>query len=105
MTEIEKLQIYRKSKEGKGYKKIAAELNIPVSSVTAYLQRHKEEPILHCECCGKEFKLARLHRKIATYRCTIYVHIKKKQSKPFVKSGVRGINTRCWCSLLALAKQ
>ena len=55
MTDIEKLQIYRKNKEGKGYKKIAAELNIPVSRVTAYLQRHKEEPILHCECCGKEF--------------------------------------------------
>ena len=40
MTETEKLKISKLRRDGLGYKKIAAVLDLPVNSVKTYLRRH-----------------------------------------------------------------
>lgn len=58
MTETEKLKISKLRRDGLGYKKIAAVLDLPVNSVKTYLRRHpaNEDATAipdFCEMCGK----------------------------------------------------
>lgn len=67
MTETEKLKISKLRRDGLGYKKIAAVLDLPVNSVKTYLRRHPANedataiPDI-CERCGKPIVQAP-HRK------------------------------------------
>lgn len=61
MTNIEKSKIQLLQKKGYGYKRIAAEIGLPVNSVKTYCRRHPVEiatdPALSgCEHCGKEIQ-------------------------------------------------
>lgn len=58
MTETEKLKISKLRRDGLGYKKIAAALDLPVNSVKTYLRRHPTDENAaaisdFCEMCGK----------------------------------------------------
>ena len=67
MTETEKLKISKLRRDGLGYKKIAAVLDLPVNSVKTYLRRHPADEDAaaipdFCERCGKPIIQAP-HRK------------------------------------------
>lgn len=46
MTNEEIRKIYELKNQGYGYKKIANELNLAVSTIKSYLLRHKDEPAM-----------------------------------------------------------
>jgi|LSQX01.3.fsa_nt_gb endogenous inhibitor of DNA gyrase (YacG/DUF329 family) len=50
MTDLQKQKIYELRKFGRGYKTIAKELNIPLSTVKSFLHRHPGYGV--CKYCG-----------------------------------------------------
>ena len=56
MTNEQTIMISRLMREGKGYRRIAAELDLPVNSVKSWCRRHPREEgdANHCMMCGKE---------------------------------------------------
>lgn len=60
-------------RDGKGYRKIAAELNLSVNSVKSWCRRHpcEETKADHCLMCGKEiFSIPhKRHRKFCSDTC------------------------------------
>ena len=56
MTNEQIIMISRLMKDGMGYRRIAAELNLPVNSVKSWCRRHPCEEVEanHCMMCGKE---------------------------------------------------
>lgn len=56
MTNEQTILISRLMKDGMGYRKIAAELDLPINSVKSWCRRHpcEEEKTDRCPVCGKE---------------------------------------------------
>ena len=56
MTELERRKIMSLQRQGFGYKKIAAELTLPVNSVKSFCRRHpiveQSSDEANCLCCG-----------------------------------------------------
>ena len=78
MTETEKLKISKLRRDGLGYKKIAAALDLPVNSVKTYLRRHpaNEDAAAipdFCEMCGKPISQTphRKHKRFCSDSCRI----------------------------------
>lgn len=66
MTNKDKSLISELRTKGLGYKAIAKQLNLPVSSISSYLQRKKENESLNsCKCknCGLKLKQTPGHRQ------------------------------------------
>lgn len=66
MTENEKHRIVELKVQGLGYRAIAKELGIAVSTVSSYLRRIKDVEAISkqkCKCCGLELKQTKGHRQ------------------------------------------
>ena len=57
MTTEEATKIMKMHKDGKGYKTISKELNIPVPSIVSFIKRHQNDKgKAWCAFCGEEMK-------------------------------------------------
>ncbi len=64
MNDLQIEQINRLRRDGKGYRAIASELELPVNSVKSWCRRHpiEIESIGKCLCCGTEI-ISRPHKR------------------------------------------
>ena len=90
MTLEEKRKIYELRKEGYGYKKIANEMNMSLSSIQSFLKRNPEDETLIgvCKGCGKTIQSikGRKKKQFCSDRCRWdywNAHIKEVNKKAF----------------------
>ena len=53
LTAEQKSRIHELKKEGFGYKNIAKQLELPISTIKSFLLRHPASVVSFCRCCGK----------------------------------------------------
>ena len=88
MTNEQTILISRLMKDGMGYRKIAAELDLPVNSVKSWCRRHPREEgdANHCMMCGKEISSTphKRVRKFCSDKCRYAwwsAHPEKRKNK------------------------
>lgn len=96
MTNEEIRKIYELKNQGYGYKKIANELNLSVSTIKSYLLRHKDElAISYCLCCG--IKLVHTPKKKKKKYCSSECKRKYYKAHPEYLSSNKRKSIRCKC--------
>lgn len=96
MTNEEIRKIYELKNQGYGYKKIAYELNLSISTIKSYFLRHKDEPaISYCLYCGK--KLVNTPKKKKKKYCSSECKKKYYKAHPECLSSNKRKSIRCNC--------
>ena len=97
MTNEQTIMISRLMREGKGYRKIAAELDLPVNSVKSWCRRHPPEEAKTdlCPMCGKEiFSLP--HKRPRKF-CSDSCRSKWWSEHPEKRNVIKGYTHICRC--------
>ena len=96
MTNEEIRKIYELKNQGYGYKKIANELNLAVSTIKSYLLRHKDEPASsYCLYCGR--KLVHTPKKKKKKYCSSECKRKYYKAHPECLSSNKRKSISCKC--------
>lgn len=103
MTYEQTMQISKLMQEGKGYRAIAAEMNLPVNSVKSWCRRHQagETKTDCCPLCGR--KVVSLPHKRPRRFCSDSCRIKWWSAHPeerTIKTGYTHICRHCGCEFI-----